>query len=199
MRTKRLNQVPDVDIFRGFPSARAASDGEVPVQSLASLRGDEPVTRFVRDDEIGERMREIVMPGDLLVGLSGADMCRVLVVPEGTAPFVPSQQVAVVRLGKLSGVDTWYVAAWLSSRQGRQALDGLVRSTASPRITTADLSRLALPIPNMEKQTLVGERYRLFVASIEAHRAILTKTEQLLEVELTLAFVGEDASTADGR
>ena len=198
MRTKRLNQVPDVDIFRGFPSARAASDGEIPVQSLASLRGDEPVTRFVRDDEIGEQMREVVMPGDLLVGLSGADMCRAVVVAEGTSRFVSSQQVAAVRLGKKSGVDKWFLAAWLSSRQGRQALDGLVRSTVSPRITTGDLSRLAVPIPDIEDQTLVGERYRLFVASIEAHRAILTKTEQLLEVELTLAFAGEDASTADG-
>ena len=183
----RLKQIKDVRVLRGIPSSRTTTEGEIPVKSMAALRGDEPVTRFMNSDSIGFQ-ENVVQAGDLLVGLNGAEIGHCFVAVEADGIFAPAQQIAIVRIGQTSEVDPWFLSAWFTSAQGRQQLDGLVRSTVVPRISIDDFSRQQVPVPPMVNQVIVAERHRAFMESIDAHRALLISTEQLLKVELALAF-----------
>ena len=196
--TKRLDQISGVSVLRGLPTSRTVSEGDIPVRSIASLRHEERATRFANRDDLGRRQELVVQPGDLLVSIGGPDLGECVVVPDGGDLFIPTQQVAIVRMGTPREVDPWFLAAWFDSEHGRHQLDGLMRSTVVPRVSIDDMARIRIPVPDAEVQERLAKRYRAFEESIEAHRVILADTQRLKDVELTLAFAGESTTTTQG-
>lgn len=184
----RLGLILPIEILRGMPTSRTAKSGEVPVLSVAALRNGDAPRRFVGRREIEATGVEVAEIHDVLVSIEGGSVGECFVVHEGLGEFVPSQQVATIKLGSPPSPDAWYLGAWLSSAEGQQRMSALVRGSGIQRIAVSDLEMLEVKFPDDEEQRRIGERYRAFVESIRAHRTAVSCLEDLMDVELQIAF-----------
>jgi hypothetical protein len=191
----KLGSLGAVEIRRGMPTSRTTQTGEVAVLSVAALRNGDAPHRFVSRDEMSLSMVDLAQIGDVLLAVEGGTVGECFVVHDGLPPFVPSQQAATLRVTgdvlSFDAVDPWYLAAWLSSHEGRQRLGMLVRGTAIQRIALGDLSSLDVRVPDMDEQKRLGDRYQAFTEAIRHHRSIAADLEVLQRVEFALAFSGE--------
>ncbi|MEI8002647.1 MAG: restriction endonuclease subunit S, partial [Actinomycetes bacterium] len=132
----------------------------------------------------------------VLVAVEGGTVGECLVVPDEDPEFVPSQQVATLRVLRGGEIDPWYLGAWLSSDQGRQRLMMLTRGSTIKRIAVKDLEKFEVPVPEMAVQKRIGERYRAFSASILAHEEAVSNLKALRMVDLLVAFAVDDPVAA---
>jgi restriction endonuclease S subunit len=186
IRLADLSQV--VTVSRGFPTQRAAQEGEVRVMSLAALRSETPPRHFADRDDIRDVGLEPAQPGDVLVAVEGGTVGETLVVPDGTAEFVPSQQVATLRVVDATSVDPWYLGAWLTTASAREQIRRLARGTAIQRVPIKDLASLIVRLPPFADQQAIGARFLAFENSIHSHRAVATCLEELRDLDLLVAL-----------
>lgn len=181
--------VPDhVKVMRGFPTQRGVTEGDLPVMSIAALRSGSIAKHFANRDDLADLRLDAARPGDVLVAIEGGTIGETMVVPDGHADFVPSQQAATLRIQEVERIDPWYLGAWLSTEVAGEQLRRLARGSGIQRIAMKNLSSLTLSVPSIEDQREIGERFRAFDSSIRAHRSITGCLEQLLEVDLVVTF-----------
>jgi hypothetical protein len=189
-------------ISKGFPTQRATPEGDVRVMSLAALRNGTAARYFADRDAIHDVALDVAQTGDVLVAVEGGTVGETLVVRDGIDEFVPSQQVATLRVVDAASLDPWYLGAWLTAAPAREQIRRLARGTAIQRIAIRDLGSLIVRVPPLSEQHAIGARFLAFENSIHSHRALASCLEDLRDLDLTAAFadhaVGTDGS-ASGR
>jgi restriction endonuclease S subunit len=191
-------------VTKGFPTQRALPDGEVRVMSVAALRNAASPKYFADREDIADLGLQLAQPGDVLVAIEGGTVGETLVVPGGIEEFVPSQQVATLRVVDTTRLDPWYLGAWLATEPAREQLRRLARGAGIQRIPIKELTSLVVRIPPLTDQREVGERFRAFETAVQSHRAVTTCLEELRDVDLAVTFaegshftVGDPGTTAD--
>jgi hypothetical protein len=177
-----------VTITRGFPTQRTVPDGDVPVMSVADLRNDSAPRHFADLDAIDEAGLDFAEPGDVLVAIEGGTVGETMVVAEGSGQFVPSQQVAIVRVTDTAAVDPWYLGAWFATEQAREQLLRLASGVTIQRIRIRELASLTVKLLPLSQQRDIGRRFVAFETAIKSHRAVAGCLEDLRDVDLVVAF-----------
>jgi hypothetical protein len=181
-----------IQITRGFPTHRAVEEGDVRVMSVAALRNAASPRHFAERVDINES--DIAQPGDVLVSIEGGTVGETLVVPDGLEEFLPSQQVATLRVRDRSRVDPWYLSAWLASEPAVEQLRRLSRGLGIQRIPIKELSSLLVRVPPLGAQHEIGERFQAFEIAIRSHRTVSACLEQLRDLDLVATLAESDVS-----
>ncbi|HZQ86077.1 MAG TPA: restriction endonuclease subunit S [Acidimicrobiales bacterium] len=126
--------------------------------------------------------------GDVLVAIEGGTVGETLVVPDGLNEFVPSQQVATLRVHDGTLIDPWYLGAWLTAEPAAEQLRRLARGLGIQRIPIKELSSVVVQVPPIHEQRRIGERFRAFENSIRSHRAVTACLEGLRDADLVVTF-----------
>ena len=72
-------------------------------------------------------------------------------------------------------VDPYFAAAFLSSDDGKEALERYVVGTAIPNLPLKNLKELLIPVPPMKKQQEIASAYRASLDEIEILKIKLAK------------------------
>jgi hypothetical protein len=199
LQTFRLaDLVPmEIRITRGLPTQHAKPYGDMPVMSIAALRSGAEPRYFADHNGLDSLGLDPAQPGDILVATEGSRVGEAMVVPDAVDPFVPTQQVATMRVLDQGRLDPWYIGAWLSTEPATEQVRRLTRGSGVQRIAVKDLSLLVLAVPPLADQHEIGKRYRAFEDAIRAHRALTACLEELRDLDLLLTFaraVGSETS-----
>jgi hypothetical protein len=178
-------------ITRGFPTQRATSHGPVPVLSLAAIRNDTPPKLFADWEDIHDLGLELAQPADVLIAIEGGTVGEAIVVPPAIYEFIPSQQVATLRVVDRTALDPWYLGAWLTSAPGREEITRLARGSGIQRVPIRELSSLLVRIPPIADQREIGERFFAFEDAIRSHRAVTACLQELRDLDLVVAFAND--------
>jgi type I restriction-modification system DNA methylase subunit len=178
----------ELDIMRGFPTTRTSPEGEIPVLSLADLRNQSPARHFATQEEAARLGLYGMQGGDVLVAIEGGTVGESYVLRQDRTDFVPSQQVAVLRVTTPERLDPWYLGAWMATDLARDNLRRLARGAGIQRIAVKDLESLLIRIPALPLQREVGERFRMIREEIDHARTRLTLAEKLAEIDVLLSF-----------
>ena len=192
----RLSEFGDViSIKRGFPTQRATKEGEVPVMSIADLRNQKVPRYFAGFEDMRDLRIDEGQPGDVLVSIEGGTVGEVLSVGPDVESFVPSQQVATLRVTRPDELDPWYLGAWLSSETAQEQLRRLTRGSGIQRIAIKELGSLVLRVPPVEFQRQIGHRFVAFETSIRLHRDVAVCLQDLRDADLVVSFAGLNPDT----
>ena len=156
--------------------------------SIADLRAQRPARHFVDPENLLESEELIAVPGDVLISIEGGTVGEGLVVGKNQSTFVPSQQVAMIRIGDHQKLDPWFLVAWLGSEQGVTSLKTITRGAGIQRISRNDLYKLEVPVPPLRDQKNIGELARNFNETIQSHRRVIAQMEELLPIEINVAI-----------
>lgn len=97
--------------------------------------------------------------GDLIISKNGAPFkVAVADVPDGRT-VLTSGNLYIIRLDT-ERVDPYFVAAFLASEDGKRSLECMSVGTTIPNLSLRNLRNVQLPVPDMETQRRVAERYR---------------------------------------
>lgn len=146
-----------------------ATDGESDISYLrlsdiedGRIGSDLP--RLRRLDEKTER--QWLRTGDLIISKNGAPFkIAVADVPDGQT-VLANGNLYIIRLDT-SRVDPHFVAAFFASEDGKAALERMVVGTAIPNLPLRNLKEIEVPVPPMERQRDVSERYQACLDEIE--------------------------------
>ncbi len=180
-----------ISLRKGFPAQRAGSSGPVPVLSLAAIRNHTPPRYFADWEDIHDLGLEPAQPSDVLIAVEGGTVGEVMVVPQAINEFIPSQQVATLRVVDRTALDPRYLGAWLSSAPGREEITRLARGSGIQRVPFRELASLIVRIPPIADQKEIGERFAAFEDAIRTHREVTSCLEKLRDVDLVVAFADE--------
>ncbi len=181
----------EVTITRGFPTQRAVTEGAVRVMSLASLRNSATPKHFAERAEIADLGIDFARPGDVLIAIEGGTVGETLVVADGLEDFVPSQQAATLRVVDQTRLDPWYLGAWLTTEPATEQLRRLARGSGIQRIPIKELASLTVPLPPLDRQRRIGQRFAAFDAAIQSHRDLASCLEELRVTDLVVTFAHE--------
>lgn len=179
--------VDTMTITRGIPTQATASSGQLPVFSVPDLRSGSPAKRFVDPTALNTAL-DAATEGDVLIALEGAAAGEVFVVPEDFPRFVPSQQVAVIRIWNRSRLNPWYLGSFLSTEAAHAQLRRLTRGQKVQRIPLQDLDTLTIPLAPPSAQTSVADQYRACQRAIRAHRETAQHLEKMCDALSELNF-----------
>jgi restriction endonuclease S subunit len=179
-------------ISKGFPTQRADPEGEVRVMSVAALRNETPPKLFADPDDIRDVGLSLARPGDVLIAVEGGTVGETTVVPEGLDEFVPSQQVATLRVIDHTQLDPWFLGAWFATEPAREQIRRLARGTGIQRVPLHDLASLTVRVPPLADQRDIGRRFLTFENAIKGHRAVAACLEELRDVDLIVTFADAD-------
>lgn len=174
--------------IRGVPTARTLDSGTIPVLSIADLRSGRAPRSFVEPEDLQDLGAMVAERNDVLISIEGGTVGECLAVDDTRVTFVPSQQVATVRVGGDALVDPWYLAAWLGSEEGELAVKMLARGAAIQRIAIRDLESLQVKVLPLDEQRHIGKMYQAFQRSIQSHRDAIIDLEMLLPIEVNQAI-----------
>ncbi len=135
-----------------------------------------------------------VMPGDLLIVITGATVGRVAVVPQNCEPGYVNQHVALCRLPS-DQIFPQYALKALLSPQGQKQLLGQRYGQGKPGLNLSNIRALRLPVPSLSEQKEVVERLNSAQAKIDHLKAFQAQTavelDALLPAVLDRAFKGD--------
>src|SRR5664280_347019 len=187
----RLNDLTDsVVLIRGFPTERTRPSGKYPVLSVADLRNGGAPRQFVDTVDLKGGLAGIAVMDDILIAVEGGTSGESFIVDDQSAKFVPSQQAMTLRVEAAGVLDPWYLAAWLTSDEGRANLAKLTRGAGIQRIALRDLLSLEVRVPPMQDQVRIGGRHMAFQRSLRSHRQVMTQLEELMMVDADLEIMG---------
>lgn len=185
----RLGKLADaLTISRGIPTQVTARHGQLPVLSVPELRTGTPTERFVDEAALADFQQSVAREEDVLISLEGAAAGQVFVVPDGFPSFVPSQQVAVIRIRDRSRLDPWYLGAFLSTTSARTQMQRLARGQKVQRIPVKDLDTVTIPMPTQPEQAAYGRHYKAYQRAIRAHRETAQHLAVMCATDLEMNF-----------
>ena len=186
-------------ISKGFPTQRANPEGEVRVMSVAALRNDSEPKLFADPEDIGDLGLTPAEPGDVLIAVEGGTVGETIVVPDGLDEFVPSQQVATLRVMDNARLDPWFLGAWFATEPAREQIRRLARGTGIQRVPIQDLASLTVMLPPLADQQEIGRRFLAFEKAIQGHRAVTACLQDLRDTDLVVTFADANTQDVDGR
>jgi restriction endonuclease S subunit len=179
-------------ISRGFPTQRANPLGDVPVMSVAALRSESAPKLFADRDDISDVGLTLAEPGDVLIAVEGGTVGETMVVPDALDEFVPSQQVATLRVIDRARLDPWFLGAWFATEPAREEIRRLARGTGIQRVRIHDVASLTVMLPPLADQREIGRRFLAFENAIQGHRAVAACLQDLRDVDLVVTFASSD-------
>ena len=192
----KLDRIDGIQIIRGIPSSQAGPKGTIPVKAMHEIRGPQPPDTFVDLESLGHRKNCLVQPGDVLQSLAWSEIeDDTYVVTESDEPFVPAHSFAIVRTAQSDVLNPWFLAAWFSSDQGRELLPAKFNEGFG--IGFDEFKAMSVPLPPMDVQSLIADRFERLVTSANLHRAVLEDVEYLMGAEMTVAFDDLGAEEVD--
>jgi Type I restriction modification DNA specificity domain len=183
-----------VTITKGFPTQRALPQGDVAVMSIAGLRNQSAPRHFASHADIDDLGLDLSRPADVLVSIEGGTVGETLTVQADFGEFVPSQQVATLRVIDTSTLDPWYLGAWLSTEAAREQLTRLARGQGIQRIAVKELSALGIRVLLLHEQQEIGRRYIAFEKAIRSHRSVTACLEELRDADLVVTFAQNNSN-----
>lgn len=103
--------------------------------------------------------RQWLRSGDLILSKNGAPFkVAVADIPDGRT-VLASGNLYIIRLD-IERVDPYFVAAFLASEDGKRSLECMSVGTTIPSLSLRNLRSVQVPVPDMETQRRVAERYR---------------------------------------
>lgn len=136
--------------------------------------------KFVHIDESTHRnllKRSIIEEGDILLTMAGA-IGRVAQVPRRILPANTNQAVSIIRINA-EDVDRRYVRYFLESPDARgQFLSGITQS-AQPNLSLGNISKIKVPLPNLEIQKKIADILGTIDEKIELNRKMNETLEQM--------------------
>ena len=193
--TRLTDLAAALTVTKGFPTQRALPEGDVRVMSVAALRNNAPPKYFAERHAIADVGVEIARPGDVLVAIEGGTVGETFVVSDGIAAFVPSQQVATLRVVDPRRLDPWYLGAWLTTEPAREQLRRLARGLGIQRIPIKELASLIVRVPPLDEQREIGQRFLAFESAIRSHRSVTACLEELRDLDFVVTFAAAGAPT----
>ena len=185
----RLSELTDaLTIKRGILTQATIPHGQLPVLSVPELRTGAAAKRFVNEEALTEIHQGIAIEEDVLVSLEGAAAGEIFVVPEDFPIFVPSQQVAVIRIRDRTRIDPWFVAAFLSTESARNQMRRLARGEKVQRIPVKDLHTVRIPLLPALAQSSYGSGHRAYQRAIRAHRETAQHLESMCAASAEMNF-----------
>ena len=192
-------------ISKGFPTQRATPEGEVRVMSVAALRNESAPKLFADHDDISDLGLTPAEPGDVLIAVEGGTVGETMVVRDGLDEFVPSQQVATLRVMDTARLDPWFLGAWFATEPAREQIRRLARGTGIQRVPIHDVASLTVMLPPLADQREIGRRFLAFENAIQGHRAVAACLQDLRDVNLVVTFaasntqdIGDPQARQDG-
>ena len=191
LKEVRLSDLADaLMISRGFPTQRATPDGDVRVMSIAALRHETLPKLFADRDDIEDLGLRLAQPGDILIAVEGGIVGETMAVPDGLDEFVPSQQVATLRVTDSAALDPWFLGAWFATEPAREQIRRLARGTGIQRVPVHDLASLTVRLSPLADQRKIGRRFLAFENAIQGHRAVTACLQDLRDLDLVVTFAG---------
>lgn len=118
--------------------------------------------------------RQWLKTGDLVLTKNGAPFkVAVADVPEGHT-ILANGNLYIVRLDT-ERVDPYFLAAFLSSEDGKRSLEQMAVGTAIPNLPLRNLKQIEVPVPSMDKQHEVANKYRAILDEIEVLKIRIDK------------------------
>ena len=159
-------------IFRGKAISRKEPTGTIGVVNISN-RGDYEID-YSNLDHIDEEARKVnnylLKTGDLLIPARGTAI-RVAIFEEQPYPCIASSNVIVIRAVDES-LSTTYLKLFFDSPLGRKMLVTRQQGTTVMNISYKELNNLEIPLPSMEEQKQIAEKYveelEIYKKSIEA-------------------------------
>jgi len=154
------------------------------------LRLEEAVR--VNVSEGSEADRTQVRPGDLLLTITGNNVGRTAVAPDGCPIAHVSQHVAIIRIVRAVEVD--FVWLWLRSEQhGKSGLEHY--GETKPGLNLEQIREHVVNLPPLAEQTEIVRRVSALFARADAIEATVTaarkRVDALTQAVLAKAFRGE--------
>ena len=159
-------------IFRGKAISRKEPTGNIGVVNISNI-GDYEID-YSNLDHIEEEARKVnnylLKTGDLLIPARGTAI-RVAIFEEQPYPCIASSNVIVIRAVDES-LSTTYLKLFFDSPLGRKMLVTRQQGTTVMNISYKELNNLEIPLPSMEEQKQIAEKYveelEIYKKSIEA-------------------------------
>ena len=159
-------------IFRGKAISRKEPTGNIGVVNISNI-GDYEID-YSNLDHIEEDARKVnnylLKTGDLLIPARGTAI-RVAIFEEQPYPCIASSNVIVIRAVDES-LSTTYLKLFFDSPLGRKMLVTRQQGTTVMNISYKELNNLEIPLPSMEEQKQIAEKYveelEIYKKSIEA-------------------------------
>jgi len=189
-----LSNIASVQIHRGFDTSRSTATGSIAIESVASLRRGDNSPRLTTEDEIARQGLEVARVGDVLVTIEGS-IGDVYLVDDVLAPFIPSRQVATIRVSEGSPLNPVFLAAWLGSPEGKRELDTRSRGTTIQRIALREIENIEIPLPPRGLQEQIAHRYVMMQTAIIEHQKAIALLDQLLQFDVLWELRSVDALT----
>ena len=117
--------------------------------------------------------------GDLIVSKNGAPFKIAVAEIAENDIVLANGNLYVIRLNT-DIIDPYFTAAFLSSDDGKEALERYVVGTAIPNLPLKNLKELQIPVPPMEKQKEIASAYRASLDEIEILKIKLAKARVAL-------------------
>lgn len=112
--------------------------------------------------------------GDLIVSKNGAPFKIAVAEIAENDIVLANGNLYIIRLNT-DIVDPYFAAAFLSSDDGKEALERYVVGTAIPNLPLKNLKELLIPVPPMKKQQEIASAYRASLDEIEILKIKLAK------------------------
>lgn len=129
--------------------------GDIPLIRSGDLKTGEIVgtsLRTITSEVHSAYSRTQLQGGEVLVALVGVPGAAA-VVPSSLAGANIARQVALIRLNPSMSAE--YIAGWMNSVAGREALRAVTQGSVQQVINLGDLRKLKVPVPRLEDQVKV--------------------------------------------
>lgn len=107
-----------------------------------------------------------VLPGDVLLNITGASIGRVCVVPDGRCPANVNQHVCIIRCAETLHPE--YVATLLSSPEFQKLIWDRQAGGTRQALTKQMIEDFELPCPPVDKQRQIAARLKTQLAELDA-------------------------------
>lgn len=121
--------------------------------------------------------RQWLRTGDLVISKNGAPFkVAVADVPEGRT-ILANGNLYVIRLDA-ERVNPYFVAAFLASEDGKRSLEQMVVGTTIPNLPLVNLRQIRVPLPPLDVQRRVAEKYRAHLDEISVLKNRIRKARE---------------------
>ncbi len=117
-------------------------------------------TVFLPCDVIAKNSKTIALayPGDIIIAKGGNTLAKVGLVPEDFPVYATCRDVVILRTNKLTGLNKYFLWAFLHCKYGQGILRRSASQTGQPHLTLPALLKIKVP-DVVSLQELIGELY----------------------------------------
>lgn len=151
----------------------------IKVESITA-QGGFLTDKFVHIDEDTHKnmlKRSIIEEGDILLTMAGA-IGRVAQVPKEILPANTNQAVSIIRIDR-DDVDSRYIRYFLETSDAKSQFLGGITQSAQPNLSLGNISKIQVPLPDLETQKKIADVLGTIDEKIELNRKMNETLEQM--------------------